>query len=101
MKRELKFLAASALLFRAGTSPSVAATGIGPVGASTPPAFPTVPGIAGSQPSSPSPPLSPAPQSPSVVSSCNGGGYMESNGNSYTRGIGKLCVRTGVWMQCG
>jgi hypothetical protein len=53
--------------------------------------------------------LSPAPQSPSVVSSCNGGGYMESNGNSYTGAIGnvylggsgKLCVRTGVWMQCG
>jgi hypothetical protein len=66
MKRKLLFLTASTLMFCAGTLPAIAATGIGFLGVSMPPAFPPVPGIAVPQPSPSSPPPGPRRRLPQL-----------------------------------
>jgi hypothetical protein len=118
MKRNLSIPAVAALLLTVTTLPSIAATGSDPLGILAPPTIPapttTVLPNSPSPPSPlspPSPSLQPVPttQAPAVVTTCNAGGCLDASGNQYVGGAmgnvymssgGKMCGRTGVWMQC-
>jgi hypothetical protein len=112
MQRNLSIPAVAALLLTVTTLPSIAATGSDPLGILAPPTIPApTTALLPNPPSLPSPSLQPAPttQAPTVVTTCNAGGCMDASGNQYVGSAmgnvymssgGKMCGRTGVWMQC-